>query len=144
MEGGHVMLVVQVLRDHFQPDAADRIFTQVEKFTSYVRTDQPIEKFLMEFGILRRKAEKHMFPTGGGLPDLHICFLCVRAAQLKPAEKTLLMASMAGNIEFTRAPKQLRQLFQAPNAAPKEDILHAAAEPASIQDEDLSYEARLA
>ena len=38
MEGGDVMLVVQVLRDYFQPDAVDRIFTQVEKFTSYVRT----------------------------------------------------------------------------------------------------------
>ena len=45
MEGGDVMLVAQVLRDYFQPDAADRVFAQVEKFTSYARTDQPIEKF---------------------------------------------------------------------------------------------------
>ena len=66
MEGGDVMLVAQVLRGYFQPDAVDRISTQVEKFTSYVRTDQPVEKFLMEFGILRRKEEEHMFPTGGG------------------------------------------------------------------------------
>ena len=85
-----------------------------------------------------------MFPTGGGSPDLCICFLRIRAVQLKPAEKTLLMANMAGNIEFTRVSKQLRQLFQAPNAEPKEDILHVAPEPASTQDEDLRYEAWLA
>ena len=125
MEGGDVMFVSQVLRGYFQPDAVDRVFTQVEKFTSYVRTDQPIDKFLMEFGTFRRKAENHMFPTGGGSPDLYFCFLRIRAAQLKPAEKTLLTAGMAGNIEFTRVSKQLRQLFQACNAAPKEDFLHA-------------------
>ena len=85
-----------------------------------------------------------MFPTGGGLPDLYICFLRIRAAQLKPAEKTPLMASTAGNIEFARAPKQLRQLFQAPNAVTKEDILHVTEAPASTPDDDLSYEARLA
>ena len=37
MEGGDVMLVVQVLRDFSQPDAADRFFSQVGKFTSYIR-----------------------------------------------------------------------------------------------------------
>ena len=85
-----------------------------------------------------------MLPSGGGSPDLYICFLRIRAAQLKPAEKTLMMASMAGHIEFTRAPKQLRQLLQPSNAAAKEDILRVTAEPASTQDEDLFYEARLA
>ena len=53
MEGGDAMLVVQVLRDYFQPDAVDRVSAQAERYQSYVRTDQTIEKFLMEFGILR-------------------------------------------------------------------------------------------
>ena len=70
MEGCDVMLVVHVLRDCFRPDAVDRISTQAARFQSYVRTDPTIEKFLMEFGILRRKVEKHMFPTGGGFPDI--------------------------------------------------------------------------
>ena len=144
MEGGDVMLAVQVLRDYFQPDAVGRIFTQVEKFTSYARADKTVEKFLTEFGILRRKAGRHMFPAGGGFPDIYICFLRIRAAQLKPTENTLPMASMAGNIEFTGASRQLRQLPQPSNAAAKEDILRVAADPASIQDGDLSYEARLA
>ena len=88
----------------------------------------------MEFGVLHCKAEKHLPPTGGGFPDLYIRFLRIRAAQLKPAEKTLLTASMAGNIEFAQASKELRQLFQAPNAASKEDILHVAGEPAPIME----------
>ena len=48
MEGGDVMLVAQALRDYFQPDAAGRIFTQVEKFTSYVRAYQTVGKFLTQ------------------------------------------------------------------------------------------------
>ena len=65
MEGGDAMLAVQVLRDYFQPDAVGRIFTQVEKFTSYARADKTVGKFLTEFGIFRRIAEKHMSPAGG-------------------------------------------------------------------------------
>ena len=90
MAGGDVIMVIQALRDYFRPDAVDRVFTQMEKFHSNARTTQPIEKFLIGFGILRRKAEKHMYPAGGGFPDIFICFMCIKAAQLKPAEKTLL------------------------------------------------------
>ena len=72
------MVVVQALRGYFQPDAVDHIFTQVEKFQSYVRADQTIAKFLTEFGILRRKAEKHMFPAGGDFPDIYIRRSCIR------------------------------------------------------------------
>ena len=97
MEGGDGMMVIQVLRDYFQPDAVDRIFAQAERFQSYVRTDQTIEKFLTEFGILRRKAEKYMYPAGGGFPDIFICFLCIWAAQLKPAEKNF------ADVEFGRS-----------------------------------------
>ena len=144
MEGCDAMLVAQELRDYFQPDVVDRIFTQGEKFQSRVRTDQTVERFLMEFGILRRKAEKHTFPAGGGFPDICICFLCIEAAQLKPHEKTLLMASLGGQIDFARAPKQLRQLFQPTNPAAKGDILRVTTEPPRPQIEDLPYEAWLA
>ena len=96
MAGCDVRMVLQTLRDYFQPNAFDRIFTQMERFTSYARTDQPIEKFLMEFGILRQKAEKHMYPAGGGFQDLFLCFQRIKAARLKPNEKTPLMASMVG------------------------------------------------
>ena len=144
MAGCDVRLVIQTLRDYFQPDAVDHVFAQVERFMSYDRTDQPAEKFLMEFGILRQKAEKHMYPAGGGFPDLYKCCLCIRAARLKPNGKTLLMASMGGIVAFGRMTKQLRQLLQAPNAATKEDILQVSETSALLPGEDLSYEARLA
>ena len=74
MAGCDVQLVLSTLRDYFQPDTFDRIFTQMDRFMSYVRTDQPIERFLMEFGILRQKAEKLMYPSGGGFEDLFFRF----------------------------------------------------------------------
>ena len=98
----------------------------------------------MEFGILRRKAGEHVCPQGGGFPDLYVAALFIQAAQLKPSEKMLLMASTAGNVEFARASKRLRQLFQSPNAATKEDILRVTGEPAQSAPDDLSYEGRLA
>ena len=54
------------------------------------------------------------------------------------------MASMAGNVDFVRAPNQLRQLFRAPNAVAKEDILHVTEESAQLAPDDLSYDAWLA
>ena len=141
MEGCDVMLVAQVLRGYFQPDGVDLIFTQAERCQSYVRTDQTVEKFLMEFDIFRRKAEKHMFPTGGGFPDFHICFLRIKAAQLRPREKTLQMASLGGQIDFARSSKQLRQLFQPTNSAAKGEILRVTTESTQAQIEYLSYEA---
>ena len=94
-----------MLRDYFQPDAVDRIFARVGKFMSYARTDQSAGEFLMEFGILRQKAGKHMFPAGGGSQDLFICLQRIKAARLKPNEETPLMASMRGNVEFGRMTK---------------------------------------
>ena len=144
MAGCDVRMVSQTLRYYFQPDAFDRVFTQMERFTSYARTDQPIEKFLMEFGILRQKAERHMFPAGGGCQDPFICFRRIKAARLKTNEKTPPMASMGGNVEFGQMTKPLRQLFRAPNAVSKEDILQVSDAPALTRGEDLSYEARVA
>ena len=85
-----------------------------------------------------------MSPAGGGFPDIYICFLCIRAAQLEPTEKTLLMASMAGRIGFFRVSKQLCQLSQPTNPAAKEDILRVTTEPSPPPNEDSSYEARSA
>ena len=92
MTGCDAQLVLRALRDYFQPETFDRIFTQMDRFTSYTRTEQPIEKFLMEFGILRQKAAKLMFPTGCRFEDLFICFQCTKAARLTFEDGALLMA----------------------------------------------------
>ena len=98
----------------------------------------------MEFGILRQKAEKHMYPAGGGFQGLFLCFQCIKAARLKPNEKTLLMASLGGNVEYGRMTKQLRQLFQSPNAVTKGDIFRVIEDRALQKEDDVSYEAWLA
>ena len=144
MAGCDVQLVMSTLRDYFQPDTFDRIFTQMDRFMSYVRTDQPIEKFLMEFGILRQKAEKLMCPKGGGFEDLFVCFQCIKAARLKPNDRLLLMASLGGTVDFTHVKQHLRQLFNHPNSVTKEDISQAMEDPSEQRPEDLSYEAWVA
>ena len=47
MAGREVQMVMRTLRGNFQPDAFGRIFAQMGRFTSYARTDQPIEKSLI-------------------------------------------------------------------------------------------------
>ena len=54
---------------------------RVGKFMAYKRTDRPIGKFFMGFGISRRAAEKHFLQQGGGFPDLYVTFSRARAAQ---------------------------------------------------------------
>ena len=63
-----------------------------------------------------------MFPNGGGSPDLFVTFFRIEAAQLKPGGRSLLKASVTGNVGLARVSKQLRQLFQSTSATTKEDI----------------------
>ena len=100
MEGDDVLTAIEALRDYFQPDAIDHAFNQVGKFMTNKRTDQSSEKFFIEFGISRRQAEKNLLQKGSGFPDLLATFLRRRAAQLKPSERTLSMATIAGNVDF--------------------------------------------
>ena len=127
MEGGDVMTALQALRDSLQPDATGRISKQVDKCMTYKRTDQPFEMFLAEFGISRRIAGKHPYSSGSVFPDLYVTFFCIRAAQPEPGDKTLLMASMAGNADFVWATT--------------EDILQAAEDSTQLTPQDLSNEA---
>ena len=81
MAGCAAQMVMRTLRGYFQPDTFGHIFTQMDRFTSYARTDQL------------------MFPSGGGFEDLFIRFQCIKAARLKPNEKTLLMARLGGVVD---------------------------------------------
>ena len=139
MNGADAALVLQALRQYFQPDAVDQVFQQIDKFMKFRRIDQTMERFLMEFGILRMKADKHIYPSGGTLPDSFVSFLCMQAAQLNPTERSLLMASIGCIMDFAKVSQQLRHLFQPKGTAKKEDALVASEAP-----EDLSYEAWVA
>ena len=72
---------------------------------------------------------------------MFICFQRIKAARLKPNDRTLLMASMGGSVDFARMKQQLRQLRHQPNSVTKEDIFPAMEEKTVSRGEDLSYEA---
>ena len=63
-EGGGVLgrrdalaLVTGILRSYFDLEAADATHQPVMKFTHYRRSDQSIGEYILEFDLLRRKAE---------------------------------------------------------------------------------------
>ena len=49
-----------ILRDYFAPEAVDPINQEVVRLTQYRRADQPIDEYLPEFVLLRRRAESDM------------------------------------------------------------------------------------
>ena len=59
---------MEISRERFAPDAFGSIFQDMAKFMNFKRTDQDMDTYLMEFDILRRKAEARMI-KGGGFPD---------------------------------------------------------------------------
>ena len=48
--------ILNVPRDDFQPGALDHVYRQVTIFLQYQRADEAMERFLLEFDPLRRKA----------------------------------------------------------------------------------------
>ena len=73
-QGDDVTTAIQALRDYFQPDAVDHIFKQADKFPKSKKTDQTMERFLMEFGISRARKEKAYVSEWGRFPR-PICYV---------------------------------------------------------------------
>ena len=90
--GGHldnqegVARILEVLRNYFAPEAADAIYRQVMRFTQYRRAEQPADEFIVEFDLLRRKAESKM-GMGTGFPEQFASIWRMRYAGL-PARKS--------------------------------------------------------
>ena len=53
MDGVEVAEVLQVLKQYFLPDASDHVYQDVWKFLHRKRTDETMERFLLEFDLLR-------------------------------------------------------------------------------------------
>ena len=75
MEGVAATEVLQVLKQYFLPDASDHVYQDVWKFLHHKRTDQTMERFLLEFDLLRNKAERKI-QVGFRFPDAFISILC--------------------------------------------------------------------
>ena len=75
----------QILTERFAPDAIDSILHAMAKFMHFKRTGQDMGTYLIEFDMLRRKAEARMI-MGGGFPDEFASVLCMQNAALAKNE----------------------------------------------------------
>ena len=64
LQKGDADTVLGILRNYLQSDAVVHVHRQVVKFLRKERADQPMERYLLEFDILRRQAEKRMMTAG--------------------------------------------------------------------------------
>ena len=143
MDGVDVDTVIAVLRQYYLPDALDQVFQEVAKFLNYKRTDQLMERFLLEFQILHTKAERRI-QSGFQSPDAFVSVLCMHNASLSTSQKYLIMASVQGSLDFGLVSKQMRQISHPRGIVKKEDILQVTTEGDGSDEKDLSYEAWVA
>ena len=123
MDGVAAMEVLQVLKQYFLPDASGHVYQDVWKFLHHKRTDQTMERFLLEFDLLRTKAEREI-QRGFQFPDSFISALCMGNAMLTSNHKTLVMAAVQGSLDsYYPVAKQMRQILQPVGGTQKEDIL---------------------
>ena len=74
MEGVEVAEVLQVLKQYLLPDASDHAYQDVWEPHQHKRTDQTTDRFLLEFDLLRTKAERKI-QEGFQFPDSFISAL---------------------------------------------------------------------
>ena len=148
MDGVEVAGVLQVLKQYFSPDASDHVYQDVWEFINQKKTDQTMERFLLEFDLLRTKAERKI-QKGFQFPDSFISALCMGNAMLTSNQKTLVMAAVQGSLDsYPALAKQMRQISQPVGGTQKEDILinspNVMADTVGVGEEDLSYDAWVA
>lgn len=80
-QGGGAETILNVLREYFQPDTLGYTFRQVAEFFQYKRTDQAVERYLLEFGILHRRPGERI-AMGSAFPEGFAPILCMRIASL--------------------------------------------------------------
>ena len=89
--------ISRILRERFAPDAIDLIFQDMAKFTYSKRAGQKMGTYIMEFEMLREKAESQML-MGSGPPDAFVSVMCTQNAALSKNEKTMVLAKFRQHI----------------------------------------------
>ena len=80
--------ILRILRERFAPDAIDPIFRDMAKFIFSKRAERNMDTYIMEFEMLRGKAESRVL-IGSGFPDTSVSALCMQNAALPKNEKTM-------------------------------------------------------
>ena len=102
--------ILRVPRERFAPEAIDSIFQDMAQFMYLERTGQKMDTCIMEFEMLREKAESPVL-MGSGLPNAFISVLCMQNAALSKNGKTAVLASSGNALAFPQASAQMRRLF---------------------------------
>ena len=71
--------ILSILRNRLAPDKADCVFQDITKFLYFKRTTQDMDTSLLEFDMLRQRAEAR-FNMGTGFPDEFASVLCMQDA----------------------------------------------------------------
>ena len=114
--------ILRILRNRFAPDRIDCIFQDIQKFSHLTRTTQDMDTYLLEFEMLRQKAEAR-FDMGTGFPDEFASVLCIQNAALSKTEKQLVVASVGSSLVFGNVAAQMRRLFGNMGSSQNMDVL---------------------
>ena len=131
--------IQKVPRNSFQADALGRRYRQVTRFLQHRRPNQPMERYLLEFDALRRKAKSRVV-MGGAFPDAFVSILCMQNAALSRRGKSTSPASVQGSSDFPIAAKQMRRLFDPCGGPARQDVLTATDWGMESDEEDFHYE----
>ena len=76
-----VEAILKILRRRSAPDKVDCTFQDISKFMNFKRTTQDMDAYMLEFDMLRRRAEARL-ALGTGFPDECASVLCMENASL--------------------------------------------------------------
>ena len=109
----------------FAPDKVHSINQGVGRFLQFRRAGQTIDGYIVEFDLLRRKAEPGM-QIGGGFPEACVPVLCMQQAALSRHEKSLASASRQKSLALTEVAMTMRRLSGRCRCAARQDVLAVA------------------
>ena len=112
---------LRILHEPFAPDEVDGIYQEAVQFLHFKGADQTAEVFLLEFDVLRRRAESRA-ATGGGFPGEFVPAQRMKNASLSKNEISLVSASILCEMVFAAAARQMHQLFGSFGSVARQDV----------------------
>ena len=100
--------ISKILRKSSAPDVIDSIFQDMVKFMYFKLTGRNLATYLMEFDMLRRKAEARTI-MGSGFPDSFVSALCAQGVALTKNVKTLVLTTLGNSSASQSDSAQMRR-----------------------------------
>ena len=113
---------MRISRERFAPDFIDY---DVVKFMNSKRTDHTMDTHLMEFDVLREKAQSRMVIVGD-CPDEIASVHCMHNAAVPKNDASLVLARLLTALPSTVVSSQMRLLVGPCGSAARQGILVAA------------------